>query len=44
MNIPNENYAENDNNEMSYVNKDVKIAVGDDLTRMNITFAGTSIA
>lgn len=42
VNIPNENYAENDNNEMSYVNKDVKIAVGDDLTRMNTakTFSG----
>lgn len=42
VNIPNENYAENDNNEMSYVNKDVKIAVGDDLTRMNMakTFSG----
>lgn len=42
VNIPNENYAENDNNEMNYVNKDVKIAVGDDLTRMNTakTFSG----
>lgn len=42
VNIPNENYAENDNDEMSYVNKDVKIAVGDDLTRMNTakTFSG----
>lgn len=42
VNIPNENYAENDNNEKSYVNKDVKIAVGDDLTRMNTakTFSG----
>lgn len=42
VNIPNENYAENDNNEKNYVNKDVKIAVGDDLTRMNTvkTFSG----
>lgn len=42
VNIPNENYAENDNEEMNYVNKDVKIAVGDDLTRMNTakTFSG----
>lgn len=42
VNIPNENYAENDNNEMNYVNKDVNIAVGDDLTRMNTvkTFSG----
>lgn len=42
VNIPNKNYAENDNNEMNYVNKDVKIAVGDDLTRMNTakTFSG----
>ena len=42
VNIPNKNYAENDNNEMSYVNKDVKIAVGDDLTRMSTekTFSG----
>lgn len=42
VNIPDNNYAENDNNEMSYVNKDVKIAVGDDLTRMNTakTFSG----
>ena len=42
VNIPNENYAENDNNEMNNVNKDVKIAVGDDLTRMNTvkTFSG----
>ena len=42
VNIPNENYAKNDNDEMNYVNKDVKIAVGDDLTRMNTvkTFSG----
>lgn len=42
VNIPNENYTENDNNEKNYVNKDVKIAVGDDLTRMNTvkTFSG----
>lgn len=42
VNIPNENYAKNDNEEMNYVNKDVKIAVGDDLTRMNTakTFSG----
>lgn len=42
VNIPDNNYAENDNNEMNYVNKDVKIAVGDDLTRMNTakTFSG----
>ena len=42
VNIPNETYAENDNNEKNYVNKDVKIAVGDDLTRMNTakTFSG----
>lgn len=42
VNIPNENYAKNDNDEMNNVNKDVKIAVGDDLTRMNTvkTFSG----
>ena len=41
VNIPGENFGANDNDKEGNVNKDVKIAVGDDLTRMETvkTFA-----